>query len=97
MPKVKRFRNPQKSSLQPPANSLPSTNPAPTNETSSHTSMSTKPPIDSSLPTKNSKQHETSTKHIRHESSSYWTIHAIGICHIYFYMTIIFKILLMVK
>ncbi|QCE14727.1 hypothetical protein DEO72_LG11g1732 [Vigna unguiculata] len=66
MPKVKRFRNPQKSSLQPPTNSLPSTNPAPTNETSSHTSMSTTPPIDSSLPTENSQQPETSTKHARH-------------------------------
>ena len=83
MPKVKRFRNPQKSSLQPPANSLPSTNPAPTN--------------DSSLPTENSQQPETYTKHVRRESSSYWTVQAIGICHIYFYVTIIFKILLMVK
>ncbi|QCD93812.1 hypothetical protein DEO72_LG5g1888 [Vigna unguiculata] len=41
--------------------------------------MSTTPPIDSSLHTENSQQHETSTKHIRHESSSYWTVHAIDL------------------
>jgi len=97
MPKVKRFQNPQKSSLQPPTNSLPSTNPTPTNETSSNTSMITTPPIDSSLPTENSQQPETSTQHVRRESSSYWIVHAIGICHIYFYMTIIFKILWLSK
>ena len=77
------FPKSTKSSLQPPTNSLPSTNPAPTNETSSHTSMSTTPPIDSSLPTENSQQPETSTKHVQRESSSYWTIHAIGICHLF--------------
>ncbi|XP_027909834.1 uncharacterized protein LOC114169024 isoform X1 [Vigna unguiculata] len=79
MPKVKRFQNPHKSLLQPPANSLPSTNPVPTNETSSHTSMSITPPIDSSLPTENSQQPKTSTKYVQRESSSYWTVHAIDL------------------
>lgn len=50
-------------------------NPSPTHQTSSHTS----------IPTKNAQETETSKQHVGHESSSYWTIHAIGICYSYFF------------
>lgn len=105
MPKVKRFRNLQKSSPQteslgtlPSTNAAvttplieeqsPSTNPTmsesievqPTNETSSHDSWNST----QSMPTENTEQPTTSKKHVGRESSSYWNVDAIGICHLFF-------------
>ncbi|KAJ1393757.1 hypothetical protein SESBI_34719 [Sesbania bispinosa] len=53
--------------------------PSPTNETSSHATMNTTLPVDSSLPTENPQQSETPRQHVGRESSSYWTVHAIDL------------------